>query len=203
MNVRFFTPFPRRALSVLLLALTSVMLAACMRSDGPDWGRLVLFSAVSGKLLDKGKPVAGLTLTRTVEWKGDTFVDSTVTDKGGGFAFPVLKKFGMLYALLPAEPRIDQTIKTVHQGKEYEIWGHLKGNYDNNGELFYVADSEREPYDPKTGYGRMMADPKKVPFTVTCELSTKVKLGADGNYDLKWYLDRGPKGNRGLNCFVD
>jgi hypothetical protein len=202
MNVRFFTPFPRRALSVLLLALASFMLASCARTDSFDWGQLVLFSAISGKVLDQGKPVPGLTLTRTVEWTGDTFVDTATTDKEGAFAFPVLKRFSLIRQVLPANTHISQSIKANHQGKERDIWRHSKSNYDNNGELFYY-DYSKEPELHKSRPRETMADPKKVPFTVTCELSTNVKLGADGRYDIKWYLDRGPKGNRGFYCFVD
>jgi hypothetical protein len=202
MSVRFFNFPPCRALSVLLLVLASLLLASCgARRDGFDWGRFVLFSAISGKVLDKGKPVPGLTLTRTVEWTGDTFVDTTVTDKEGGFAFPVLKKFNIVRQVLPAEPRIDQSIKTTHKGKEYEIWAHIKANYDNNSELFYVDFDS--PFDPAKGRGRMMGDPNKIPFMITCDLATEVLLEPDGSYNLNWYKSRGPKGKRGFYCFVD
>jgi hypothetical protein len=204
MSVRFFNFPPCRALSVLLLVLASLLLVSCgARRDGFDWGRFVLFSAVNGKVLDQGKPVPGLTLTRVVEWTGDTFVDTAVTDKAGGFAFPVLKKFNIVRQVLPAETRISQSIKTTHHGKDYEIWTQLKGNYDNNGELFYVADSESAPYDAKTGYGRMMADPNKVPITVTCDLATEVRFRPNGGIDWKWFESRGPKGGLGPYCLID
>ncbi len=187
-----------RITATLLLVLASVTLAGCgARSDGFDWGRLVLFSAVSGKVLDKGKPVAGLTLTRSVEWKGDTYVDTTTTDKDGGFAFPVLKRFGGLYLVLPAEPRISQSISTVHLGKEYEIWGYLKGGYDNNGELLVG-------YTDSTMSARItIADPEKVPIVVTCDLATKMQLDADGEVNSEWRAAWRKKGGITDYCLVD
>jgi hypothetical protein len=202
MNVRFFTPCPRRALSVLLLAFASFMLASCARTDSFDWGQLVLFSAISGKVLDQGKPVPELTLTRTVEWTGDTFVDTTVTDKEGGFAFPVLKKFSIIRQVLPANTHISQSIKANHQGKERDIWRHSKSNYDNNGELFYY-DYSKEPELHKSRPREAIADPKKVPITVTCELSTEVRLDPDGSLNLEWFDSRGPKGSLGRYCLVN
>ncbi len=193
-----------RIAATLLLVLASLILAGCARTDGLDWGRVVLFSAVAGKVLDKGKPVAGLTLTQTVKWKGDDYIQTTLTDKEGTFAFPVLKTFTLLHNLLPSEPLISQSIKTVHQGKEYEIWGYLKGDYDDKSELAYTDLSI--PFDPKKDDARirtvMMADPKR-PITVTCELATEVQLDPDGGVNLEWRKRRGPKGRLGRYCMVD
>jgi hypothetical protein len=202
MSVRFFNFPPCRALSVLLLVLASVMLVSCARTDSFDWGQLVLFSAISGKVLDQGKPVPGLTLTRTVEWTGDTFIDTTTTDKEGAFAFPVLKRFSLIRQVLPANTHISQSIKANHQGKERDIWRHSKSNYDNNGELFYY-DYSKEPELHKSRPREAIADPKKVPITVTCELSTEVRLDPDGSLNLEWFDSRGPKGSLGRYCLVN
>jgi hypothetical protein len=191
-----------RITAIALLALASLMLASCgARRDGFDWGRFVLFSAVSGKVLDKGKPVAGLTLTRTVKWKGDTYTDTTVSGKDGEFAFPVLKQFEILRQVLPAEPLISQSIDTIHQGKAYKIWSLSKGNYDNNGELeavnFFV-DKNGVRFSREA-----IVDPKKVPIKVTCELATEVKRDPDGSINLEWIKSLGPKGALGDYCLVD
>jgi hypothetical protein len=191
-----------RITAIALLALASVMLSGCgARRDGFDWGRFVLFSAVSGKLLDKGKSVAGLTLTRTVEWKGDTYTDTTITGKDGEFAFPVFKKFEILRQVLPDEPMISQTIETVYQGKNYEIWSLSKGNYDNNGELDYVNFFVNK--DGVRFSREVIIDPKKVPITVTCELATEVQLDQYGGASYEWRQRRGPKGALGRYCLVD
>jgi hypothetical protein len=202
MNVRFFTPFPSRALSVLLLAFASVMLASCARTDSFDWGRVALFSAVSGKVLYRGEPVAGLTLTQTVDWSDDIRTHTAVTDKGGNFAFTAVKTFSLLHQILPAQTRIGQSIKTTHLGKQYEIWAKSKTNYDNNGELFYY-DYSKEPEPQQSRPRKTMADPKKIPITTTCELSTEVRIKPDGRLDWDWFESRGPKGSLGFYCQVD
>jgi hypothetical protein len=194
----------KKVAAVLGLVVMSLLLASCgARRDGFDWGRLVLFSAVSGKVLDKGKPVAGLTLTRTVvwAWMDETFTDTTVTDKDGSFSFPVLKKFSVLLQVLPTEPGMRQSIDTVYQGKAYKIWSLSKPDYDNNGELFHV-----NFFADKNGVRasrEVIVDPKKVPITVMCDLATEVRMRPDGGIDWDWFDSRGPKGALGLYCMVD
>jgi hypothetical protein len=190
-----------RITAIALLALACLALASCARKDDFDWGRFVLFSAVSGKVLDKGRPVAGLTLMRTVEWKGDTYTDTAVTGKEGEFAFPVFKKLQILRQVLPDEPNIGQTIATVFQGRKYEIWSVTKPNYDNNSELFYVDFDA--PFDPSKGRGKMISDPGKVPITLTCDLATDVRKKPDGSPDWDWFKSRGPKGRLSEYCLVD
>ncbi len=194
-----------RIAATLLLVLASVTLAGCsQRNDSFDWGRVVLFSAVSGKVVHKGKPVAGLTLTRTVTW-ADTISDTAVTDKDGHFSFPVIKEFSFVTQFIPGDIRISQSIKTSHQGKEYEIWTKLKSYYDNNGELFYLDKSR--PYDPKKDDPSIrigvIADLKKTPITVTCDLATEVRYRPNGGIDWDWFDSRGPKGGLGPYCLVD
>ncbi len=100
-------------------------------------GKMCLFSAVRGVVLDHGKPVAGATIERSYHWawKDQAGGDSTVTDDKGGFAFPAIWGHSLLGSLLPHEPFVEQTILIHHAGNTYKAWMLDKRNYKENGEL--------------------------------------------------------------------
>jgi hypothetical protein len=151
----------RRVTSFAMALLLSVFLASCGEVEA--MGEVVLFSALNGKLLDKGKPVAGATLERETKWRWgkETIKDATTTATDGAFSFPAVKRKMLLGSLLPHEAVIEQTISVSYGGKSYMLWATDKRDYENNGELSYV---ERG----KTGI-KTAADPKK-PMSVTCRL---------------------------------
>ena len=99
--------------------------------------KMVIFSAVKGKVLLDGKPVAGAAVEREFRWawKNETSTDSTASDANGDFALPVIERSSITGSLLPHEPMVRQTIIIKHAGKVYKAWMFDKGNYDNNGEL--------------------------------------------------------------------
>ncbi|WP_246004546.1 carboxypeptidase-like regulatory domain-containing protein [Plasticicumulans acidivorans] len=100
-------------------------------------GNLCLFSALSGVVLDHGKPVEGARIERSFTWQsnGETGVDETHTDARGSFSLPVIFRRSLLASLLPHEPFIRQTILIHHAGKTYQAWMFNKGEYAENGEL--------------------------------------------------------------------
>mgnify|MGYP000001615227 CR=1 FL=1 len=99
--------------------------------------RMVLFSAVSGKVLQDGKAVAGATVEREFRWawKDETGTDSATTGNGGEFAFPKVERSSLLGSLLPHEPVVRQSLTIKVNGKAYEAWLLNKHNYDDNGEV--------------------------------------------------------------------
>jgi hypothetical protein len=151
----------RGAASLGLALVFSIFLAGCGEVNA--MGEVVLFSALSGKLSDKGKPVAGATLERETKWRWgkETIKDTATTTADGAFSFPAVKRKMLLGSLLPHEPVIEQTISVSYGGKSYMLWATDKRDYENNGELSYVARGQ-------TGL-RTAADPKK-PMSVTCRL---------------------------------
>jgi len=99
--------------------------------------KMVLFSAVQGRVLEDGKPVAGATLEREAKWtwKNEMRNDSTTSGADGVFAFDAIVGSSLLGSVLPHEPVVHQKITIRHGGSAYEAWLHVKHSYDENGEL--------------------------------------------------------------------
>jgi hypothetical protein len=143
-----------------------------MREDGFDWGRMVLFSAIAGKLVKDGKPVANATITREANFHGSKHSDSTATDKDGNFSFETMKTFTLLYQVLPSEPVMSQKITARVAGKDYPIWHHVKSGYEDNSELNYTK-RVSEGY-----WQKLRIDTTLNPLTVECDLQKeKTEIG--------------------------
>ena len=121
----------------LLPVLLACVLFWTTADEANAMGKMCLFSAVKGVVLDHGKPVEGATLERTYKWmwKNETGGDNTVTDARGAFQFPAIWGSSLLGSLLPHEPVVDETILIHHAGQTYKAWMFTRGNYDENGEL--------------------------------------------------------------------
>ncbi len=120
-------------LAILLLA-ASLLSTACVDMN------LVLCSELEGTLIDKDRnPVSNAKVKRTWHWhwndkKGD---DEVVTDAQGRFAFPAVRRFGVLSAVFPHEPMIDTRLYAEAPGRSSPVRLLLTGkrNYRENGEL--------------------------------------------------------------------
>ncbi len=99
--------------------------------------KMVIFSAVQGKVTQAGKPVAGALVEREFRWawKQETAVDSTQTNAAGQFSLPTIERGTLMGSLLPHEPNIRQTILIKHAGKTHKAWMFDKGNYKPLGEI--------------------------------------------------------------------
>ena len=99
--------------------------------------KMVIFSAVSGKVLQDGKPVPGATVEREFRWawKDETGIDSATTGAAGEFSFGRIERSSFLGSLLPHEPVVRQSLTIKVGGKSYEGWLLNKHNYDDNGEV--------------------------------------------------------------------
>jgi hypothetical protein len=171
-------------MSLASLIATSVLLSSCMRGDGFDWGRLVIASAINGKILDRGKPVANATVTRKVEWRWgeDTYTDTTTTDKEGRFSFDTLKKFAVAGNFLPHEPYIDHSYFVRVGNEEVFFLYRNKRGYDYNDELianhpaeYYVG--KRKLYEDSLGR-KYLRNPKEV-NAVTCQMELQPSCDYD------------------------
>ena len=67
--------------------------------------KMVIFSAVNGRVLLDGKPVAGAVIERRFKWgwKDEAGTDSTTIDAAGAFALPAIERSSLLDSFLPHE----------------------------------------------------------------------------------------------------
>ncbi len=94
----------------------------------------VLFSPVSGVVLDGGQPVAGAVVKRSYLWSDLRREDETVTDQAGEFAFEAGLVKSLLWSIIPHSPAIMQSI-TIHIGdRQFDAWTYQKGDYALNSE---------------------------------------------------------------------
>jgi hypothetical protein len=111
-----------------------VVLAA---HQGDAMASMVIFSAVTGRVLQAGQPVAGAAIEREFRWawKEESSKDAVTTNAAGEFRLPVIERDSLLGTVLPHEPMVRQTILIKHAGRTHKAWLFDKGNYDDNGEL--------------------------------------------------------------------
>ena len=100
------------------------------------FGKVVIWSAMKGRVVMNGQPVAGAVLRRDYHWhwpdqKG---ADSTKTGATGEFAFPVIERRMILGMVLPHEPVIEQQMTIEYEGRSYRAWAHFKRDYERNDE---------------------------------------------------------------------
>jgi hypothetical protein len=119
----------------MLLPATLILLAGLWQ--GEAMAKMVIFSAVQGKVLLNGNAVKGAEIVRRYKWtwKREEAEDRTLTDEAGKFSMPSIERSSLLGSLLPHEPVIEQTITIRHQGRDYNAWMLDKRDYDLNGEL--------------------------------------------------------------------
>jgi len=116
-----------------------------------------LFSKVNGTILIDGKPVQDAEVERYYKWQGPDKSNKEIvkTDAQGRFSFPAAYDNSVLSSIFPHNPSIQQEITIRHQGKEYEAYMLMKGNYEENGEL------------------------KGKPLILSCDLKNQASVGGD------------------------
>ena len=97
-----------------------------------DFGKVCLFSAVSGTITLDGRPLANARLVRTGDRDGPK-VDETVTDANGNFAFPAMHE-RTITKFLPQEFVASQKMVVTYNDKNYEIWSSVKRKSEENTE---------------------------------------------------------------------
>jgi len=112
----------------------AVVLLGCLQ--GTAMAKMVLWSAMKGRVLLNGKPAAGAVLVRNYSWhwKNEKGSDRTTTNAGGEFSFLVIEGSLLLGGLLPYEPVIEQDMVIEYQGKSYDAWAYFKHDYKHNDE---------------------------------------------------------------------
>jgi len=90
--------------------------------------KMVLWSAMKGRVLMNGQPAAGAVIVRDYSWhwKNEKGGDRTTTNANGEFALPAIEGSSLLGGLLPHQPVIEQVMKIEYQGKTYDAWAFFK-----------------------------------------------------------------------------
>jgi hypothetical protein len=112
----------------------AVVLLGCLQ--GTAMAKMVLWSAMKGRVLMNGQPATGAVLVRNYNWhwKNEKGTDQTVTNAAGQFSFPAIEGQSLLGGLLPHEPVIEQDMVIEYQGKSYDAWAYFKHDYNHNDE---------------------------------------------------------------------
>lgn len=113
-----------------------VLAVLCIAIQATGFGKVVIWSAMKGRVVMNGQPVVGAVLTREYHWHWPDQKGSDVakTNAAGEFAFPAIERRMILGSLLPHEPVIEQIMTIEYEGASYKAWGHAKHSYDLNGE---------------------------------------------------------------------
>ena len=121
--------------------------------------KIVLWSAMKGRVLMNGQPAAGVVLVRNYfwHWKSKKGTDQTVANAAGEFSLPTIEGRSWLGSL-PHEPVIEQVMTIEYQGKSYDARAYFKRDYghdDENGgrplNLTCRLDTERAVHGGVTG----------------------------------------------------
>ena len=97
-----------------------------------DFGKVCLFSKISGIVTMHGEPVEGAKLLRKADWNGIK-TDEAITDVTGHFDFPALFE-RTITKYLPQEFVVSQEIIIHYNGKAYVIWSGVKRQKEENSE---------------------------------------------------------------------
>lgn len=145
------------------------------KESSTDFGKVCLFSAISGVVKLDGVPVAHAKLVR----KSGTKIDAIVTNEEGYFRFEA-KFQRTITKFLPQEFCASQVITVYYEDKEYKMWSGVKRKKEENAEsrgkplivecelyseeeliivnrspIFSLCTWDVEP-DPKPGFEKMM-----------------------------------------------
>jgi len=98
--------------------------------------KMVLWSAMKGRVSMNGQPAAGAVLVRRYSWHwtNEKGSDRTTANAIGEFSFPAIEGRSLLGGLLPHEPVIEQVMVIEYEGRSYDAWAHFKHGYRHNDE---------------------------------------------------------------------
>lgn len=133
MRLRYFVLLGFFSVPYLILTTWDLSLFRSVRQDN-----LILSSAVSGQLLDQGKPVAGGKVVRVLFWNMDAEprTEITFTSESGHFQFPEVRgaaEFGFLAKLFHV-PTISIRIYVPVDGLDYLFYANGRNSYTGHGE---------------------------------------------------------------------
>lgn len=120
----------------LLVLIIVVLFTSVKEGEAMYFKKPVLFSEVTGIVMNKGVPLPNVEVKRVYVEEYDEIVDRTYTNSEGKFSFrPIYRPRFRWFDLVPHEIVITQKLIMIHEGKEYEGFICIKDNYKHNGEL--------------------------------------------------------------------
>jgi hypothetical protein len=113
----------------MLLPATLVLLEDLW--PGEAMAKMVIFSAVLGKVSINDNSAKGAEIMRRCRWtwKREDADDRTLADEAGKFSMPSINRASLLGSLLPHESVIEQTITIRHPGRDDNAWMLDKRDY--------------------------------------------------------------------------
>ena len=153
----------KKRYTVLILFVTLISLSTIGMSMGLfDFTKIYLFSEVNAIVTNKGQPVVGAEVTRTVQFRHKKYPNATTTtDAQGRFHFDALVDSSLFDKYSLSHILVWQQLHIRYQGKEYLAWDLAKSNLRSEGE--FSADPEGEFSDGTV---------TKIPV-LTCELTSE------------------------------
>ena len=152
----------RHALTIPVIFFSLLAIGGSSVAIG-DFGKLCLFSGISGTITLNGEPVADAQIKRTVS-KAHTQgqkSDEARTDGQGHFSMEPLFDRSVIGKILPMEFVVSQQMVLLYQGSEYKIWTGIKRSPEEN------------------------AEARGKPLVVSCELSQEERnIDVEGSYYL-------------------
>ncbi len=101
-----------------------------------DFTKIYLFSEVNAIVTNKGQPVAGAEVTRTVQFHQKKYPNATTTtDAQGRFHFDALVDSSLFDKYSLSHISVLQRLHIRYQGKEYLAWDFVKNNLRSEGEF--------------------------------------------------------------------
>lgn len=108
---------------------------ACTDIHGaPEVAKANLFSALTGVLTQGGVPRTGITIQRSVSWRGEQHSDSAITDEQGRYQFAALLSASDL-PRLPTEFNAFQQMVALVEGEKVLLWDTVKAEPTAGAEL--------------------------------------------------------------------
>jgi hypothetical protein len=96
-----------------------VVMLGCMR--GTAMAKMVLWSAMKGRVSMNGQPAAGAALVSSYlwHWNNEKASDQAVANAAGELAFPVIEGRSLPGNPLPQQPVIEQLLKVEYLSRSY------------------------------------------------------------------------------------
>jgi len=159
----------------LVLAAVLTMLPVGKAMAFFDFMKINVFSDVDGIVTLNGEPVSGATVKQyaEVEFNSNKFNREVVTDSQGRFHFDAIYARTM-NTFLSSANMVSQLITIHYEGRSYDAWRKVKGNYDYGGELNNIKDIVGERDEMKVFSNKLSSaqgGEKIIPLNFTCELT--------------------------------
>ena len=145
----------KKKLSIFILLVSLPVVGVAMSF----FTKQVLFSDVKGVVLNQGKPLADVEVTRRYSHADDWKEETIKTNKEGGFHFPKATNTSLFdIGFLPSEIVVSQEIIIKYKDSSYDAWVFVRDNYDEGSELGtntinLICDISHEPKQSKSKAG--------------------------------------------------